>query len=140
MAAGVDRRGFALLLSFIVGELWYGCFLLPRSFVFPKKIEPFVSRSPHEAEIGPVFLLYPAVLFLVVLVVERAARARGAAEGDDIPADPCGERREAGVRTQCADLRSGNAIAGHPEADRSEEHTSELQSRLHLVCRLLLEI
>src|SRR2546422_8564059 len=29
-----------------------------------------------------------------------------------------------------------------PEADhffRSEEHTSELQSRLHLVCRLLLE-
>src|SRR2546429_6695964 len=27
--------------------------------------------------------------------------------------------------------------AGHEE--RSEEHTSELQSRLHLVCRLLLE-
>src|SRR2546429_3363294 len=25
------------------------------------------------------------------------------------------------------------------EAKRSEEHTSELQSRLHLVCRLLLE-
>src|SRR2546429_6116490 len=25
------------------------------------------------------------------------------------------------------------------DADRSEEHTSELQSRLHLVCRLLLE-
>src|SRR2546422_10180027 len=26
-----------------------------------------------------------------------------------------------------------------PSASRSEEHTSELQSRLHLVCRLLLE-
>src|SRR2546422_2454651 len=26
-----------------------------------------------------------------------------------------------------------------PDAARSEEHTSELQSRLHLVCRLLLE-
>src|SRR2546429_6499040 len=26
-----------------------------------------------------------------------------------------------------------------PSAGRSEEHTSELQSRLHLVCRLLLE-
>src|SRR2546429_6851746 len=26
-----------------------------------------------------------------------------------------------------------------PLRDRSEEHTSELQSRLHLVCRLLLE-
>src|SRR5205809_4596993 len=30
--------------------------------------------------------------------------------------------------------------AVHPQIDgRSEEHTSELQSRLHLVCRLLLE-
>src|SRR2546422_8575559 len=27
----------------------------------------------------------------------------------------------------------------HPDESRSEEHTSELQSRLHLVCRLLLE-
>src|SRR5205809_1682101 len=31
---------------------------------------------------------------------------------------------------------SGHAALG---AGRSEEHTSELQSRLHLVCRLLLE-
>src|SRR2546429_2750985 len=30
------------------------------------------------------------------------------------------------------------AIYKEPQ-DRSEEHTSELQSRLHLVCRLLLE-
>src|SRR5205809_5472196 len=30
-------------------------------------------------------------------------------------------------------------IAGMRGIDRSEEHTSELQSRLHLVCRLLLE-
>src|SRR2546422_8223217 len=28
---------------------------------------------------------------------------------------------------------------GFRRAQRSEEHTSELQSRLHLVCRLLLE-
>src|SRR2546422_3924417 len=36
--------------------------------------------------------------------------------------------------------RQGNAVAlvGR-NATRSEEHTSELQSRLHLVCRLLLE-
>src|SRR3712207_8962827 len=36
----------------------------------------------------------------------------------------------------------GRALAGPPEAtfrDRSEEHTSELQSRQYLVCRLLLE-
>src|SRR3712207_7856900 len=29
--------------------------------------------------------------------------------------------------------------AGSRESDRSEEHTSELQSRQYLVCRLLLE-
>src|SRR5205809_2767771 len=32
----------------------------------------------------------------------------------------------------------GDTVAARIEA-RSEEHTSELQSRLHLVCRLLLE-
>src|SRR5690554_7780978 len=31
------------------------------------------------------------------------------------------------------------SISGHHIAYRSEEHTSELQSRPHLVCRLLLE-
>src|ERR1041385_7860575 len=40
-------------------------------------------------------------------------------------------------------LSLSEADAGKPakgaEPKRSEEHTSELQSRLHLVCRLLLE-
>src|SRR2546429_2072247 len=48
---------------------------------------------------------------------------------------------------QCADFPLadhvvvvGAAGAGAPTTTtRSEEHTSELQSRLHLVCRLLLE-
>src|SRR2546422_3033243 len=31
------------------------------------------------------------------------------------------------------------AVLGRGRRVRSEEHTSELQSRLHLVCRLLLE-
>src|SRR2546429_3166458 len=45
-------------------------------------------------------------------------------------------------RRRCA---LGDKLATHKEAlgalrfFRSEEHTSELQSRLHLVCRLLLE-
>src|SRR6266436_9794662 len=34
--------------------------------------------------------------------------------------------------------RAGAAVVGVRDDDRSEEHTSELQSRLHLVCRLLL--
>src|SRR5687768_18105078 len=33
----------------------------------------------------------------------------------------------------------GRRLAGRYALFRSEEHTSELQSRLHLVCRLLLE-
>src|SRR2546422_4387521 len=46
--------------------------------------------------------------------------------GEDGP--PGCDRRPAAVR-RIVELRQG----------RSEEHTSELQSRLHLVCRLLLE-
>src|SRR5256884_6136414 len=34
---------------------------------------------------------------------------------------------------------SGENVYGGSHRQRSEEHTSELQSRLHLVCRLLLE-
>src|SRR2546422_8622131 len=33
----------------------------------------------------------------------------------------------------------GGRAGGRGKDERSEEHTSELQSRLHLVCRLLLE-
>src|SRR2546422_4362834 len=40
--------------------------------------------------------------------------------------------------TTTTTYRSANGI-GDVYTDRSEEHTSELQSRLHLVCRLLLE-
>src|SRR2546429_3625084 len=34
---------------------------------------------------------------------------------------------------------ASSSRASHAGSERSEEHTSELQSRLHLVCRLLLE-
>src|SRR2546422_3314541 len=36
-------------------------------------------------------------------------------------------------------LRSVCEMTARIDSERSEEHTSELQSRLHLVCRLLLE-
>src|SRR2546422_3815730 len=35
--------------------------------------------------------------------------------------------------------QAGDQLAARDQHVRSEEHTSELQSRLHLVCRLLLE-
>src|SRR3712207_7961981 len=37
------------------------------------------------------------------------------------------------------DLRGDRACPGYSSYARSEEHTSELQSRQYLVCRLLLE-
>src|SRR2546429_9967378 len=46
------------------------------------------------------------------------------------------------VNPQDLDIRVENnilTIRGERKFERSEEHTSELQSRLHLVCRLLLE-
>src|SRR2546428_6476916 len=50
-------------------------------------------------------------------------------------------------RSDCSDSNREAQIAGDfdyriardPQQDRSEEHTSELQSRSDLVCRLLLE-
>src|SRR5439155_21516260 len=47
-------------------------------------------------------------------------------------ASPASGRCSSGVVTGCP-------LGGHPVTTRSEEHTSELQSRGHLVCRLLLE-
>src|SRR2546429_1511676 len=46
-----------------------------------------------------------------------------------------GPTRRAPVRRSHNGRHRGDQIHGR----RSEEHTSELQSRLHLVCRLLLE-
>src|SRR5260370_9704062 len=49
------------------------------------------------------------------------------------------ERRRVGGRTETsADVREHSAERRRDDA-RSEEHTSELQSHLNLVCRLLLE-
>src|SRR2546422_7940658 len=48
---------------------------------------------------------------------------------------PWASRNRIAYRTTCSTIRS----SCKEPARRSEEHTSELQSRLHLVCRLLLE-
>src|SRR3712207_8007143 len=56
-----------------------------------------------------------------VVAVERDV------DGADVDREP-GER-----------LHAGGEPAGQRGAARSEEHTSELQSRQYLVCRLLLE-
>src|SRR5258708_26919037 len=42
-------------------------------------------------------------------------------------------------RTENANIKRSRLFLHHPSLFRSEEHTSELQSPDHLVCRLLLE-
>src|SRR3712207_8014332 len=65
----------------------------------------------------------------------RSARRRHAAPGREVP-----WRGGAGGRVVCLDQHgSADWLAGDVAPLRSEEHTSELQSRQYLVCRLLLE-
>src|SRR2546422_8062456 len=87
----------------------------PRSTLFPYTTlfrSPWVECDPARA---------------VGLVAE--ALALHAAEGTAPPEAFARWRR----------LFDGAAAPAPPRLPRSEEHTSELQSRLHLVCRLLLE-
>src|SRR5258708_13168355 len=59
---------------------------------------------------------------------------------DREPARPSRDRRRpAGARAQAAAEAAGEGLPDGREDLRSEEHTSELQSPDHLVCRLLLE-
>src|SRR2546422_559843 len=62
-------------------------------------------------------------------VVAREARGAAFPRGCEASVAPVRSRRAPALR----------ALQHHPAGRRSEEHTSELQSRLHLVCRLLLE-
>src|SRR2546422_3831406 len=52
---------------------------------------------------------------------------------------PCPRTRRSFRRSASPATSWSQASATEGPARRSEEHTSELQSRLHLVCRLLLE-
>src|SRR5687768_17798576 len=59
---------------------------------------------------------------------------------DALPISARPARRAAAPARPPTTTRAASAAApGARPASRSEEHTSELQSRLHLVCRLLLE-
>src|SRR2546429_1725587 len=54
----------------------------------------------------------------------------------DMPAD---QLRNRTVGSKMTESEYEQLVAVAERDGRSEEHTSELQSRLHLVCRLLLE-
>src|SRR3712207_8258542 len=96
----------------------------PRSTLFPYTTL-FRSEDVRLADEGE---LEAASLHQQVQVVQQP---RG---------DPLGQQ-QVRLGEQCADavvdeLRLQGVVLGH---ERSEEHTSELQSRQYIVCRLLLE-
>src|SRR5258705_1095121 len=90
-------------------------------------------RRPPRSTLFPYTTLFRSA--------EGAARRLRAAEGRD----PLRLRRRhgAGMRGAPPDgergLRDEAPLRAGRHASRSEEHTSELQSLRHLVCRLLLE-
>src|SRR5690349_22766303 len=78
----------------------------------------------------PRSTLFPyTTLFRSDAPAEEAAGARVGVARDDLDARPRSAREPRALEL-VGELRAG---------DRSEEHTSELQSRRDLVCRLLLE-
>src|SRR2546429_5656088 len=81
----------------------------------------------------PRSTLFPyTTLFRSVAVI--ADRLRLVVHGED------SARHALGQRPDCDPTGAESNRANRSLAEfRSEEHTSELQSRLHLVCRLLLE-
>src|SRR5690606_41802842 len=78
----------------------------------------------------------------VQVVREEPADVGRAAEAVDRVHRPLADRGPepvAVVGRQPGGHESTVGAAHHPDSGRSEEHTSELQSRENLVCRLLLE-
>src|SRR3712207_8951545 len=92
----------------------------------------------------PRSTLFPyTTLFRSDVVRGRGGRA-GERAADEDALDGFGQVQpgaaERGVRRQDAVLdQPGHEGRGRVAGQRSEEHTSELQSRQYLVCRLLLE-
>src|SRR5687768_17875404 len=77
-----------------------------------------------------ILFLAPAALLLLVFLVFPALFTVGLSF----------DRGRGGEFSEFVGLRNYiNLFTNDPNFLRSEEHTSELQSRLHLVCRLLLE-
>src|SRR3712207_8914341 len=94
-------------------------------------------RRPPRSTLFPYTTLFRSDLHQAAAGPQRSPRGqvegRGTAHGD----------AEVGVAVGVGlaedDLAADGGLDEHGHALRSEEHTSELQSRQYLVCRLLLE-
>src|SRR5205814_6768031 len=96
----------------------------------------FMLRRPPRSTLFPYTTLFRSCQGAGAIVVDTGPDgiANSTAAGDDVQIIPLGN---AAPNTPCV-LTGANGLADTPDP-RSEEHTSELQSLRHLVCRLLLE-
>src|SRR5690625_5993661 len=93
---------------------------------------------PPGSPLFPYTTLFRSPLWTVDPIVHtRSAHARRPADARvthrGAASSQCAAPTEMQVHLECIDVNL------HLGGGRSEEHTSELQSRGHLVCRLLLE-
>src|SRR3712207_7952177 len=94
-------------------------------------------RRPPRSTLFPYTTLFRSLSQVAGAAIHAGRGAGGAADFDErrdgaLPRPlPSGEQQRGGAR------RDGEC--GAAPRRRSEEHTSELQSRQYLVCRLLLE-
>src|SRR5690349_22197444 len=79
-----------------------------------------------------------STLFPYTTLFRSQVRAQGGAGEEHAPAERARPRPPPTRPAAEAAEKRGQPIAGQYD-ERSEEHTSELQSRRDLVCRLLLE-
>src|SRR5687768_17843789 len=90
-------------------------------------------RQPPISTLFPYTTLFRSDRHRVVLDEQRREVRR------PVQQSRCGRVTPFDVPVSLFDPAGLEGVAGLPQRLRSEEHTSELQSRLHLVCRLLLE-
>src|SRR3712207_8020944 len=86
-------------------------------------------RRPPRSTLFPYTTLFRSLVLLDQPVVQPVR--------DLLAGDPQG--RPVLHQADALEGRDGRAADAQPDPARSEEHTSELQSRQYLVCRLLLE-
>src|SRR2546422_7752215 len=86
-------------------------------------------RRPPRSTLFPYTTLFRSTLITWIFLSPAAERMTSYSVFSSAAAPPAA----------AAPAAPGTAATATGAKERSEEHTSELQSRLHLVCRLLLE-
>src|SRR5262245_64237487 len=92
----------------------------------------FSARRPSSSPLVPYTTLFRSVHFVLAgggVAGSAGLQVVGAGRADDV----------VGLRAEGVPVVGGKRRRGRQHVKRSEEHTSELQSLRHLVCRLLLE-